>query len=54
MAETKHTFQTGLPNVVLAKEPLKYPCIGKLTIERQVDYAGTWPNDKPKPSVTGD
>lgn len=53
MAEKKYTFQAGLPKVVTDKEPLKYPCAGKLTIERKVDYAGARPDNTPKPSVTG-
>lgn len=46
-------FKGGLPASSTTNEPKKWPCTGKLLIERKVDYAGAWPDNTPKPSVTG-
>lgn len=51
--KAKLPFVGGLPKVAYDAEQKRFPCIGKLPIDRKVDYAGTRPDNTPKPSVTG-
>jgi hypothetical protein len=36
--QPKHPFKAGLPAAAIKHEPKRFPCVGKLTNERQVNY----------------
>lgn len=53
LTDNKYPFVGGLPQSAVSRENVRFPCTGKLPVERKVDYAGPRPDNTPKPSVTG-